>query len=180
MLRPPATFATARLTARLPRAEDAAAVFAAYASDPDVTRYLAWAPYTRLELLADFLRDRAADWNRPKSSHYAWLLCLRGTDTPIGSIGIMPDGGKVMCGYVLAKNFWGRGMMTEALTHLVDWTMVQPDVFRIWAFCDAANPGSARVMEKAGLTREALLRPWPVAPKIGPGPPDCFLRPNVK
>jgi RimJ/RimL family protein N-acetyltransferase len=180
MIRPPTTFATARLTARLPRPDDAPALFAAYASDPEVTRYLAWPPYTKVEPLADFLRDRAADWARPQAPHYAWLLCLRGTDTPIGSIGLMPDGGKVMCGYVLAKKFWGRGMMTEALTYVVDWAIAQPNVYRVWAFCDAANPGSARVMEKAGLTREALLRRWHVAPNIGPEPRDCILCAKVK
>jgi RimJ/RimL family protein N-acetyltransferase len=92
----------------------------------------------------------------------------------------MPDGGKVMCGYVLAKKFWGRGMMTEALTYVVDWAIAQPNVYRVWAFCDAANPGSARVMEKAGLTREALLRRWHVAPNIGPEPRDCILCAKVK
>ena len=86
MIRPPETFATARLTARLPRPDDAPALFAAYASDPEVTRYLAWPPYTKVEPLADFLRDRAADWARTQSPHYAWLLCLRGTDTPIGTM----------------------------------------------------------------------------------------------
>jgi ribosomal-protein-alanine N-acetyltransferase len=180
MIRPPETFATARLTARLPRADDASAVFASYASDPDVTRYLSWKPYARVELLTDFLRDRAADWERANSPHYAWMLCLRGTDTPIGSIGLMPDGGKVMCGYVLAKKFWGRGMMSEALTYLTDWAIAQPDVFRVWAFCDIENPASARVMEKAGLTREALLRRWHVAPNLGPDPRDCILCSRVK
>ncbi len=180
MLRPPETFATARLTARRPRADDAPAVFASYASDVEVTRYLSWKPYSSIDALADFLRDRAADWERTNSPHYAWLLCLRGTDTPIGSIGLMPDGGKVMCGYVLAKKFWGRGMMSEALKHLVDWSIAQPDVFRVWAFCDTENPGSARVMEKAGLTREALLRRWHVAPNLGPEPRDCILCARVK
>jgi len=180
MLRPPETFVTTRLTARRPRADDAPAVFAAYANDPDVTRYLSWAPYTRVELLADFLRDRAADWERPTSQHYAWLLCLRGTDSPIGSIGLMPDGGKVMCGYVLAKKFWGRGMMTEALTAVVEWAIAQTDVYRVWAYCDAANPASARVMEKSGLTREALLRRWHISPNIGTEPRDCIFCAKVK
>jgi len=92
----------------------------------------------------------------------------------------MPDGGKVMCGYVLAKKFWGRGMMTEALTHVVNWAAAQPDVFRVWAYCDAANLASARVMEKSGLTREALLRRWHVSPNVGPEPRDCILCARVK
>ena len=39
-MRPPETFHTERLFARKPRADDAAAVFAAYAGDPVATRYL--------------------------------------------------------------------------------------------------------------------------------------------
>ena len=181
MLRPPETFATARLSARRPRADDAPAVLAAYANDAEVTRYLAWTPYQQVEPLADFLRERAADWERTKTApHYAWMLCLRGTDTPIGSIGLMPDGRKVMCGYVLAKKFWGRGMMTEALQHLLDWAIAQPDVDRVWAYCDLENSASIRVMEKAGLVREGILRRWHACPTIGPALRDCVVCSKVK
>ncbi len=180
MIRPPETFATSRLSARRPRVDDAAAVFAAYATDADVTRYLAWPPYKRVEPLADFLRERISDWERPAAAHYAWMLCLRGTDTPIGSIGVMPDGRKVMCGYVLAKKFWGRGMMTEALRHVVEWAVAQPDVDRVWAYCDSENPASLRVMEKAGLVQEGVLRRWHASPTIGPGLRDCVVCSKVK
>ena len=57
MLRPPETFTTERLVARLPRVEDAEAAFAAYASDPEVTRYLSWRYYTEVEPLRKFLRQ---------------------------------------------------------------------------------------------------------------------------
>ena len=73
MLKPPDTFATARLVARKPRVEDAAAVFASYASNPEVTRYLSWKPYDRVEPLAEFLRSacrtgNVARVNSPTSS----------------------------------------------------------------------------------------------------------------
>ena len=48
--------------------------------------------------------------------------------------------------------------MTEAATHLVNWSLAQPEIFRVWAYCDAENPASARVMEKAGMVREGVLR----------------------
>lgn len=57
MLHPPPTFGAARLGARLPRVDDAPAIFAAYASDPEVTRYLSWRPYERVEPLEVFLRE---------------------------------------------------------------------------------------------------------------------------
>jgi RimJ/RimL family protein N-acetyltransferase len=180
MPRPPATFSTARLTGRAPRADDGPAIFAAYASDPDVTRYLSWRAYERVEPLNAFLRECVAHWEKG-DGHLAWLLCLKGTDAPIGSIGItLEGGGKAMFGYVLAKKFWGHGFATEALTFLADWALSQPMIFRAWAFCDVENPASARVMEKAGMKREGVLRRWHISPTLGPQPRDCFVCAKVK
>lgn len=180
MPRPPASFATARLSARMPRADDGPAVFAAYAGDPEATRYLAWRAYDRVEPLNAFLRDRIADWEKG-AGHFAWILCLKGTDAPIGSIGLgLEPGGRVVFGYVLGKKFWGHGFAAEALTYLVDWALAQPDVYRAWAYCDVENPASARVMEKAGLVREGILRRWHVVPTLGPEPRDCLVYAKVK
>jgi ribosomal-protein-alanine N-acetyltransferase len=178
-MKPPETFETARVLARKPRAEDAPAVFAAYASDPEVTRYLSWKSYAKVEPLAEFLRGQARVWETG-GGHFSWLLCLRDTDVPIGSIGCSLEGGKMLCGYVLAKRFWGQGLMTEALRWLVDWAIAQPEIFRAYAFCDLENPTSARVMEKAGMTREGILRRWHVCPSIGPDLRDCIICAKTK
>jgi ribosomal-protein-alanine N-acetyltransferase len=179
MLRPPISFTTARLSARLPRADDGPAVFAAYASDPEVTRYLAWRPYERVEPLTAFLRESVANWEKGRG-HLPWLLCLKGTDTPIGSIGVTIEGDKVSFGYALAHKFWGHGFTTEALRYLIDWSLAQPSIYRAWAFCDVENPASARVMEKAGMTREGILRRWHIAPNLSPHPRDCIVCAKVK
>lgn len=180
MPRLPPRFVTARLAARSPRADDAAAVFAAYANDPEVTRYLAWKAYDRVEPLTAFLRECEATWEK-RGGNLTWLLSLKGTETPIGSIGVtLQDGGRAVFGYVIAKKFWGHGFATEALAHLVDLSLAQPDIFRAWAFCDVENPASARVMEKAGMVREGVLRRWHVCPTIGPEPRDCTAYAKVK
>lgn len=177
---PPRRFATARLAARPPLAHDAAAVFAAYASDPEVTRFLSWRAYDRVPPLAAFLGEAAANWEKGRG-HLAWLLALKGTDAPIGSIGVSLDTpGQAMFGYVLGKKFWGHGFAAEALTFLVDWSLAQPGVFRAWAFCDAENPASARVMEKAGMQREGVLRRWHSCPTLGPEPRDCIVCAKVR
>ncbi len=180
MPRPPSRFGTARLAARIPRGDDAPAVLGAYAGDPEVTRYLSWRAYDRVEPLAAFLRDCTAHWEKG-DGHLAWLLCLKGTDTPIGSIAVtLEPGGKALFGYVLGKKFWGHGFATEALTYLVAWTMAQPSLWRAWAFCDTENPASLRVMEKSGLTREGILRRWHVCPTLGTEPRDCFVAAKVR
>jgi RimJ/RimL family protein N-acetyltransferase len=178
-LQPPRTFETDRLYARAPRAEDAPAVLDAYAGDPAATRFLAWKPYSDVTLLAEFLRGRGEAWDR-SDGHYAYLLCLRGSDIPIGSIGIFVDEPKAMFGYVLGRSHWGRGYAAEALRFLVDWAMQQPRLRRAWAYCAAENLSSARVMEKAGLEQEALLRRWQVFPNLGPEPRDCLFYSKVK
>ncbi len=83
-------------------------------------------------------------------------------------------------GYVLAQSWWGKGLMTEALIAAVDWLLAQPENFRISGFCDVANISSARVMEKAGLTREGVLRRLVVHPAISDEPRDCLIYAKVR
>lgn len=176
---PPLSFKTDRLIARLPRREDAPAVFDAYASDPQVTRYLTWKPYTEIEPLAEFLETQAQQSINDESLQ-AYMICLKDSDSPIGSIGMHFDQNRVMFGYVLGKAYWGHGYMTEALRTLLDWAMDQPEIFRAYAFCDVDNPASARVMEKAGMVREGVFRRFHIAPNISPEPRDCIVCAKVR
>ena len=52
--------------------------------------------------------------------------------------------------------------------------MDQEPIHRVWAVCDVENRGSARVLEKVGMQREAILRKWLVHPNISPIPRDCY------
>ncbi len=177
---PPAVFGTFRLVARPPRVDDGPAVLAAYAGDPEVTRYLAWRAYERIGPLNAFLRECIANWEKGQG-HRAWLLCLKGTDAPIGSIGVTLEGdGRALFGYALGRKFWGHGFAAEALKHLVDWSLARPEIFRAWAYCDVENPASVRVMEKAGMVREGVLRRWHACPTLGPELRDCIVCARVK
>jgi [ribosomal protein S5]-alanine N-acetyltransferase len=70
--------------------------------------------------------------------------------------------------------------MTEVLVEVVTWALKQPSVFRISAVCDVENIASARVMEKAGLLREGLLRRWLMHPNVSDEPRDCFSYARVR
>lgn len=177
-MRPPLTFNTARLTAHPVRAEDAPEVFTAYANDPDVTRYLAWKAYPAPEPLAVFLAAREGDW--ATGNHFVWQLRLRTNRAIVGSLGVILEDHKALFGYVLGKQYWGQGYAAEALRHQLDWALAQPAIHRAWAYCDLENPTSARVMEKAGMVREGILRRWHVCPTLGPEPRDCFVYAKVK
>jgi [ribosomal protein S5]-alanine N-acetyltransferase len=181
MPRPPEMFFTTRLAAHPPRSSDAAEAFHAYAADPAVTRFLSWETYAQVAPLAEFFAGIEQTWaGEGKGAHYAWLLRDRSTNELLGSIGLMPDGRKVSCGYAFARARWGRGYATEALRWVADWAFAQPQIQRVWAFCDVENPASARVMEKAGLEREGVLRRWHRCPNIGPDLRDCIVCAKVK
>jgi RimJ/RimL family protein N-acetyltransferase len=62
-------------------------------------------------------------------------------------------------GYWLGVSHWGRGLATAALQALTDHAFgAHADLRRLWAVPFATNPASARVLEKAGFTREGTLR----------------------
>jgi hypothetical protein len=51
---------------------------------------------------------------------------------------------------------------------------------RVWAVCDSTHLASVRVLEKAGLEREGILRRFIVHPNISPEPRDCFCYSRVR
>jgi [ribosomal protein S5]-alanine N-acetyltransferase len=178
MNRPPETFTTERLLVRRSRPDDARPILKNYAADPEVTRYLTWPAHPTPEWAAEYVRVCVADWEADIS--YRYEMCLLGTDNPIGGLRLRPEKTRVLFSYVMARPLWGRGLMSEALRFGVDWTLAQPGVFRAYAYCDTENLGSVRVMEKAGMAREGILRRWQVAPNIGPEPRDVHVCARVR
>jgi ribosomal-protein-alanine N-acetyltransferase len=166
----PGTFPTPRLLLRPIAPDDAAAIFDAYAQDPEVTRYLVWRPHQRLaDTQAYIAHCLTAQTSR------TYVLTGRQDKVIRGAIDIrQPTPHRLEFGYVLARPHWGRGLMTETLQAIVHWALAQPAIFRIGAVCDIDNIASARVMEKAGLTHEGLLRRWMIHPNISDEPRDCL------
>jgi RimJ/RimL family protein N-acetyltransferase len=177
-LRPPGVIATARLRLRRPVAADAPAIFAAWARDPEVTRYLTWRPHRSLAATRDFLKVSAAAWREGRT--FAWAITLKEAGRPVGMIELRPAGHRVELGYCLGRAWWGRGLMTEAVRAVAGWALAQRDVVRVWAVCDVENPASARVLEKAGMAREGLLRRWSLHPNVSATPRDCWCFARVK
>ena len=172
------TFDTARLHLRPPSPDDADAVFAGWASDPAVTRWLTWRPHERVDTVREFLAHQAT--LVAAGGQHAWVLVERAGGTPIGMLDAVVDGPRVVLGYALARSRWGHGYMVEALRPVVRWALDQPTIHRVWAFCDVDNHASARVLEKAGLTFEGVLRRWCLHPNAGAVPRDCRVHARVR
>jgi ribosomal-protein-alanine N-acetyltransferase len=169
---PPETFETGRLQLRKPVLSDAEEIFRQYAQDAEVTKYLTWVPYGKIDETREFIGTCLARWKEGHSFH--WTIVRKDDGQLLGMINARVDGHKWELGYVLAREYWGRGYMTEAVRTLIDRAFKEASVYRVWAVCDIDNVASARVMEKAGMQREGLLRRWSVHPTTSTEPRDSF------
>jgi RimJ/RimL family protein N-acetyltransferase len=61
-------------------------------------------------------------------------------------------------GYWVGEPFWGKGIATAALSAVVLYAFRELGMIRVFAVPFATNLASARVLEKAGFAKEALLR----------------------
>jgi ribosomal-protein-alanine N-acetyltransferase len=174
----PATFRTARLTLRPIAMADAGPIFSAYSRDPEVTQFLIWRPHRTRQDIEAYIRSCL---HTPPHRARTYVLVGRKDSVIRGCLDLRKvDRHRLEFGYVLARAFWGQGLMTEALTEIVRWGLSQPSIFRISAVCDVENVGSARVMEKSGLVREGLLKRYLIHPSISNEPRDCFSYARVR
>lgn len=80
----------------------------------------------------------------------------------IGSIGVFRRGNIhrriAELGYYIAEEYWGKGIMTEAVRQMCEYVFSKSDIIRIFAEPFAYNIASCRVLEKAGFQYEGTLR----------------------
>ena len=90
-------------------------------------------------------------------------------------IDIQMEGPKVSVGYVAARAHWGKGYMPEVTRAVINWAFQQPSIYRVYATTDVENTASQRVLEKAGMQREGLLRKYILHPNISDIPRDSYM-----
>lgn len=178
MVNPPKILKTDRLRLRKAKLSDAEPIFRQYAQDPEVTKYVSWRAHANLDETREYVRMCLLAWDVGKAFH--WVIERNEDKQVIGMMIARAGEEKWELGYVLARAHWGQGYMTEALKALITWALKQKGIFRIWAVCDVDNLASARVLEKAGMEREGVLRRWSVHPNLSPEPRDSYCYAIVK
>jgi ribosomal-protein-alanine N-acetyltransferase len=103
---------------------------------------------------------------------YNFAITNPTTGDVIGGIGCTPEK-DVHCrsaelGYWIAEDYWGKGLMTEVVPAFLDWLFENVKVrdkdgnklglTRIWASVIDQNVGSEKVLSKAGMMKEGILR----------------------
>ena len=149
---------TSRLVLRPLKMKDAKDIFA-YASDPDVARYVLWEPHKTVADTRNYIRYIRALYHRGLPA--SWAVTLRKSGQVIGTIGFMwysDANSAAEIGYSFSKAHWNMGYATEALRAVIDSVFRTLPVNRLEAQHDVRNPASGRVMEKGGMRKEGVLR----------------------
>lgn len=152
------TLETERLLLRPLTSEDAPAVFA-YSQDPEVARYTGWDPARSIGDAESFLQSVLQRYR--DGSPAPWGVVHRADQRLTGTCGFSaysPVSGTGFLSYAFARPYWGQGLATEAARKAVEFGFTVMELSRIQASCAAENIGSWRVMEKAGLQKEVVLR----------------------
>lgn len=158
-----------RVRLRTPVAEDAEALYRHVSSDPEVTRYLSWRPHPSV---SETRRVITTLFNVGRER--TWLIELG--DQVVGLCGMRrPQPHEVDVGYCLARDWWGNGLMSEAVSVLLDEARRDPTVYRVSAYCHVDNAGSAGVLRHCGLTLEGRLMRYGMFPNISDEPQDVLL-----
>lgn len=138
---------------------DEESMFKNWASDSEVTKSLTWPPHPDVDVTRAILNswiDRYSDL-----SVYNWALEWKKTGEIIGTISVVKLNEAIEAadiGYCMGKAWWGQGIMPEALRAVIAYLFNEVGLNRIAACHDVNNPKSGRVMQKAGMKQDGILR----------------------
>lgn len=130
--------------------------FYAYASKPNIGPAAGWPPHTCItttqQILDSFIK-----------SNEVWAIVDKQTQHVIGSFGLHPDTHRKnpncrMIGYVLDDQYWGMGLMKEAIEAVLAYAFIELKLDLVSVYHYPFNQQSKRVIEKCGFTYEGTLR----------------------
>lgn len=154
------TIETERLILRRFKIEDAEAMFKNWACDSEVTKFLSWPPHTNVETTKIILKDWINSYSSDDYYHWAIILKENG-DEPIGSIGSVDENESIKMvhiGYCIGRDWWNKGITSEALKALISYFIKEVGANRVEAKHDTNNPNSGKVMMKCGMKYEGTMR----------------------
>jgi ribosomal-protein-alanine N-acetyltransferase len=162
---PPATIArdlpelsTTRLLLRKMTLADAPDMFA-YAQDPVITRYTVWDHHTSQEDAVRFLRCVVKNYDDGVIEN--WGVVYKQNNRFIGTCGYFtwdPDHYRAEIQYALSREYARKGLMSEAVAEVVRFGFEVMGLNRVEAKCMLDNRASERVMQKAGMCFEGVMR----------------------
>ncbi|MGB0383806.1 MAG: GNAT family N-acetyltransferase [Ardenticatenaceae bacterium] len=149
---------TERVVLRAIRDEDAADIFRIM-SDPRVMRYFGRLPMTSLDEAREVVQTRRTAFEEQEGIR--WAISNREDGKLIGTCGfwrVIKPHFRAEIGYELAPEWWGQGVMVEALTAALSFGFISMGLHSVEAQIHPENSGSRRVLEKLGFVQEGYFK----------------------
>ncbi len=149
---------TKRTILRWLKPEDAEDVFA-YAQSPDVTAYMSWDLHASIRDTQVFIQQCMSDVDEDRAG--IWGIVWKKTGRVIGTIrfvSVDTANRSAPVAYVLSEVYWGQGIATEVLEKILEFGFDSMGLNRIEGIHMLRNEVSGRVLEKAGMRYEGLIR----------------------
>ncbi|MEQ4206832.1 GNAT family N-acetyltransferase [Actinopolymorpha sp. B9G3] len=140
---------------------DAADLFV-WRSDPEVQRYNS-EPMRDVTEAAQLIDELRGAYSAQRGIF--WAVTHRGDGRAIGLFGFNSwerRHRRAAIGYDLRRNYWGRGIATEALAAILSFGFTRMDLNRVEAETIADNHASVRRLQRLGFQREGLRRAYTV------------------
>jgi len=117
--------------------------------DKEVNAYLPWFPIKSPEEAIVFFKEKYEQVYQ-QAKGYRYAICLKTDNIPIGYVNISTDDSHDL-GYGLKKNFWHKGIVTEACKTIIE--QVKNDgILYITSTHGIKNPRSGGVMKNLGMS----------------------------
>ncbi len=149
---------TERLLLRRFTREDAQDMFE-YASNSEVSKYMTWDTHQTIDDSLGYINFTLDRYEKDETGD--WGIVLKENNKFIGSCGFVWVESKNFCGhigYALSREYWNKGIMTEAAKRLVRFGFEEMNLNRIESVHYKENEASGKVMQKVGMAYEGLIR----------------------
>lgn len=164
------TLTASRLQLRWLETTDAPALFEVF-SDPEVMRYWSTPPWKSLEDSRAYIDGIHRHFAR--QSLFQWGVARSDDGTLMGTCTLAQIDARhrrAEIGFILRRDCWRRGYMTECLHALLRFAFNELNLHRIEADVDPRNIASIGLLERLGFQREGYLRErWFVGEEINDG-----------
>jgi [ribosomal protein S5]-alanine N-acetyltransferase len=130
-----------------------------YCSNEEVPKYASWNAHNSLAETKETIQRIIDQWENKKLIH--WGIEDKENRKLIGTIEFVTWDTQhqvAEIGYALSQDYWGKGIATEAAREVIKFGFTNMNLVRIQARCYLENIGSARVMEKAKMSFEGIIR----------------------
>ena len=150
------TLHTQRLILRPIELSDLEDIFE-YSSTPNVGPNAGWKPHANREETLQIMKEIFLE------KEGVWGIVLRESGKMIGSVGLIDDHkrqyeGVKMIGYAMSEEYWGRGIMSEAVAEVMRFGFEGLKLEAISAYCFPFNERSKAIIRKFGFEFEGILK----------------------